>query len=121
MHLIALENPLATEVLLEPVISDPQHFVVNQKEILLQPYQQGVFEVFFRPSSLNEIRTASITVGDEDFGILEFQVSGKGLLPGVMPFVNMTASMDEFRSQVIPFRNPFPPARLVAWMTEPSD
>jgi hypothetical protein len=104
---IALENPLATEVLLEPIISDPQHFVANQKEILLQPYQQGVFELYFRPSSLNEIRTASVTVGDEDFGILEFQVSGKGLLPGVMPLVNMTASLDEFRSQVIPFRNAF--------------
>eukprot|EP00606_Chrysophyceae_sp_TOSAG23-5_P001155 GSChrysophyteH2.ASY1.ANO1.1079.1 assembled CDS len=107
---VAIENPLDQEVVLKVEISDIDHFFTTNETIVLGPYAQTTFDVFFRASSLSEICYADMTVSADGFGEVKYSMSGKGLLPGVMPTVMVIAPLNEFGSHTIAFRNPFPHA-----------
>ncbi len=107
---VAIENPLDQEVVLKVEISDIDHFFTANETIVLGPYAQTTFDVFFRASSLSEICYADMTVSADGFGEVKYSMSGKGLLPGVMPTVMVIAPLNEFGSHTIAFRNPFPHA-----------
>jgi len=104
---VAIENPLEQEVQLLVEISDPLHFYTSSEYITLGPFAQTTFNVFFRSSSLSEIVTAEMVVSGDGFGEIRYNLSGKGLLPGVMPSVQVVAPLHEFGSHIIAFRNPF--------------
>ncbi len=104
---LPLENPLAEETVLDVLVSDEEHFSVKQDTITLDPFMQTTFDVFFRPSTLGDLVEGQVTLSGEGFGIVHYIVSGTGLMPGVMPDVEIVSPLGEFRSHVIPFRNPF--------------
>ena len=104
----AVENPLAEQVVFTVNVSDPQHFSVPSDKISLSPYAQSYFLVSFKPSSLNETVKAVITLTNPQFGEIHYEVSGIGLLPGIMSAVLVDAPLGEIGSQTIEFYNPFP-------------
>jgi hypothetical protein len=103
---IPIENPLNEQVTLSVVLSDPEHFYVPQDVVLL-PYAQTSFEVVFRPSSLSDIASCSLCLSHSTFGVVTYALSGKGLMPGVMPVTNIFCPLQEIGSYTITFRNPF--------------
>jgi hypothetical protein len=106
---VAIENPLDQQVQLRVEISDPMHFFISAGDtITLGPYAQTTFDVFFRASSLSDIATADMIISGNGFGEIRYNLKGKGLLPGVMPSVQIIAPLNEFGSHTIAFRNPFP-------------
>lgn len=104
---VPIENPLSEEVVLLVEISGSENFFVKQDTVTLDPFMQTTFDVFFRPSALSELSTAEVTLTGEKFGSITYLVSGSGLLPGVMPEVEIVSPLNEFRSHVVSFRNPF--------------
>ena len=104
---VAIENPLDREVQVLVEITDPLHFYTASEYITLGAFAQTTFDVFFRASSLSEIVTAEMVVSGDGFGEIRYNLSGKGLLPGVMPSVQVIAPLHEFGSHTIAFRNPF--------------
>jgi hypothetical protein len=50
---------------------------------------------------------SSIILTNPQFGEIQYDVSGVGLLPGIMPTVLVDAQLGEIGSQTIIFRNPF--------------
>ena len=107
---VPIENPLSDEVILSVSSSDPEHFFVVGDEVVLGPYSQSSFALQFRPSSLTDVMHAEIVLSHPDFGSLQYHVSGKGLLPGVMPSAQVFSPLGEVGSYTISFRNPFPNA-----------
>ena len=67
---------------------------------------QTSFDIFFRPSALSSLAPLRLPSW-EKFGSITYLVSGSGLMPGVMPQVEIVAPLSEFRSHVVSFRNPF--------------
>lgn len=104
---VPIENPLSEEIVLLAEISGSDNFFVKQDSVTLDPFMQTTFDVFFRPSALSELSTAEVTLTGDKFGSITFLVSGSGLLPGVMPEVEIVSPLNEFRSHVVSFRNPF--------------
>ena len=104
---VPIENPLSEEVTLSVDVSDPEHFFVNNNQITLAAYAQTTFDLFFRPSSLGEVVTADMVLSDPNFGEIRYNLSGKGLMPGVMEPFQIVAPLNEFGSHTIAFRNPF--------------
>ena len=104
----AVENPLAEQVVFTVNVSDPQHFSVPSDKITLSPYAQSYFLVSFKPSSLNDTVKSVITLTNPQFGEIHYEVSGIGLLPGIMSTVLVDAPLGEIGSQTIEFYNPFP-------------
>jgi hypothetical protein len=104
---IPIENPLSEEVVLLVETMGSDHFTVKQDTVTLDPFMQTTFDVFFRPSALSEPMQGQVTLSGDKFGSITFIVSGSGLLPGVMPDVEIVSPLNEFRSHVISFRNPF--------------
>lgn len=64
--------------------------------------------IFSRPSSLNDVVKSFITLTNPQFGEIHYEVSGVGLLPGIMPTVLIDAPLGEIGSQTVEFFNPFP-------------
>ena len=104
---VPIENPLAQSVVLSAESFDPKHFSVSPEFISLGPYSQDTFEVRFCPSSLNEDVATEIVVSHPSLGDMVYEVSGRGLLPGIMPPINISAPMKEIGSHTILFRNSF--------------
>ena len=105
---VAIENPLAEEVTLHTMVSNTEHFAVVPDQITLEPYEQATFELQFRPSSLTEVEETTVTLTHPQFGELVYIATGQGLLPGVLPTVQMFSPLGEMGSHTIMFRNPFP-------------
>jgi hypothetical protein len=105
--LVPIENPLAQAVVLTTKSFDPRHFNVSPENISLGPYSQDNFEVRFCPSSLNDHVSTEIVVSHPSLGDIVYEVSGKGLLPGIMPTIHISAPMKEVGSHTIQFRNNF--------------
>ena len=105
--LVPIENPLAQAVVLTTKSFDPSHFNVSPENISLGPYSQNNFEVRFCPSSLNDYVSTEIIVSHPSLGDIVYEVSGKGLLPGIMSTINISAPMKEIGSHTILFRNNF--------------
>ena len=104
---VPVENPLDVPIVLTASIGDSSHFAVSPEAISLSPYAQSTFDVTFCPSSFNETVNSDIILSNDKLGDVLYSVSGKGLLPGIMPAVNITAPMGEIGSHTIMFRNPF--------------
>lgn len=105
---IPIENPLADEVALTVTTSDPEHFFVPSDQVVLGPYAQSSFPLHFRPSSLTELAYSEVILSHPAFGTMQCNVTGRGLLPGVMPSAQVFAPLNEVGSHTISFRNPFP-------------
>ena len=105
--LVPIENPLSDEVTLSVTSSDLEHYFVTSDQVILGPYSQSTFPLQFRPSSLTDVAYAEIVLSHPDFGSLQYNVSGKGLLPGVMPSAQVFSPLGEVGSYTISFRNPF--------------
>jgi len=105
---VPLENPLSEQVTLVAKLSNSENFTVRPENITLEPYSQTSFDVVFRPSGLGDYVESSILFHHHKFGEMLFLVSGTGLLPGVMPTVNVSSEVNEMGSHSISFRNPFP-------------
>ena len=60
--LVPIENPLDTNITLKSHVSNPDHFAVVPELIDLNGYEQGTFELQFRPSSLSEVTPLSSIV-----------------------------------------------------------
>jgi len=105
--LVPIENPLAQAVVMTTKSCDPRHFNINPETISLGPYSQDTFEVRFCPSSLNDHVSSEVIVSHPSLGDIVYEVSGKGLLPGIMPTINIAAPMKEIGSHTILFRNNF--------------
>ena len=65
---VPIENPLPEAVTLSVAISDSDHFSVVPEAIQLGPYAQSSFQTNFRPSSLIDTSTATITLSHTKFG-----------------------------------------------------
>jgi hypothetical protein len=110
---VSIENPLSFPITCVPKIEDTHHFSLqpegggNGSVLTMGPYAQSSFQLFFTPSSLNEVIDSVITLTNKSLGDLVYHVSGKGLLPGVMPVIPISAPMNEIGSHTILFRNPF--------------
>lgn len=104
---VPIENPLQEQIQLSISISDPEHFSVPT-DVILSPYAQTSFDVVFKPSSLSDVVTSTIELSHPDFGTMVYQLSGKGLMPGIMPVCNIYSPLGEIGSHTINFRNPFP-------------
>ena len=104
---VPIENPLAQSVMLTTKSFDPRHFNVTPENISLGPYSQDTFEVRFCPSSLNEHISSEIIISHPSLGDIVYEVSGKGLLPGIMSTISIAAPMKEIGSHTILFRNNF--------------
>ena len=72
------------------------------------PYEQSAFELTFRPSSLTELAETTFILSNPSYGESVYEVSGMGLLPGLMPSVQIFSPLGEIGSYTIVFRNPFP-------------
>ena len=72
------------------------------------PYQQSSFALTFRPSSLTEIAETTVILSNSSYGESVFEVSGAGLLPGLMSSIKIFSPLGEIGSHTIAFRNPFP-------------
>jgi hypothetical protein len=105
---ISVENPLAQPVDLETMLSDNEHFFVKPDTISIGPYGQSPVEIFYRPSSLGDVKSCLVSFSNRTFGEIEYEVSGKGMMPGMMSPVYIGAQMKEMGSHTIPFKNPFP-------------
>ena len=105
--LVPIENPLPESVVLTARSFDTRHFSVGTDTIALGPYSQDHFEVRFCPSSLNEHVSTEIIVSHPSLGDIVYEVSGKGLLPGIMPTINISAPLKEIGSHTVLFRNNF--------------
>lgn len=104
---VPVENPLDIPVVLTPSVGDHSHFSISPEVISLGPYAQSTFEVIFCPSSFTETVCSDIVLSNSNLGDLQFTVSGKGQLPGIMPAVTIAAPMGEIGSHTIMFRNSF--------------
>lgn len=104
---VPIENPLADMVNMTTRLSDTRHFSLATEVITLGPYSQNVFELSFHPSSMNDIVTGEVILSNPILGEVVFEVSGKGLMPGVMPPVNIIAPMNQMSSKTLSFHNPF--------------
>lgn len=105
---VPLDNPLSEEITLQWYVSDPEHFTVLPETLTLGAYEQGSFEVHFRPSSLTDTEESTVTLSHPSFGELVYIASGVSGLPGVLPTVQLFAPLGEMGSHTIMFRNPFP-------------
>ena len=105
---LTLENPLGEPVTYDVEISDPKHFIVSPAEITLGPFEQGEFQVAFRPSSFTQEEHAEVILSHPSLGYSNYLLTGIGLLPGMMPTQTINAIMGEIGSKTIVFRNPFP-------------
>lgn len=105
---VPLENPLPEQVTLAVSVSDAEHFMVMNDTVTLGPYAQSFFPLTFRPSSLTEPARADIFLSHQTFGEVQYQVTGIGQLPGIMPMSRLYAPLGEIGSHAIMFRNPFP-------------
>jgi hypothetical protein len=103
-----LENPLGESVTYVVGVSDLTHFMVQPDSITLGPYEQGSFDILFRPSSLTDEEHAEIILSHEALGSTHYLVSGRGMMPGNMPPVKINTTLTEIGSATITFRNPFP-------------
>ena len=106
--LVPIENPLDIDITLKSHVSNPEHFAVVPESIDLNGYEQGTFELQFRPSSLSEVEETMVTIYHPLFGEMMYIATGQGLLPGVMPTVRLYSPLGEMGSHTIMFRNPFP-------------
>jgi hypothetical protein len=107
---LPVDNPLNETITMQAMVLVPGsegQFSVTPDKITLGPYEHGNFELHFRPSSLTEAAEATIVLSNPSFGELEYQVTGIGLLPGLMPLVNIFSPLGEIGSHTIVFRNPF--------------
>jgi hypothetical protein len=103
---IPIENPLNEQVQLSVALSDPEHFSLPH-DIILLPYAQTTFDVVFRPSSLSDTVSCELSLAHSAFGVVTYSLSGKGLMPGIMPTTNIFCPLQEIGSYTITFRNPF--------------
>ena len=106
--LVPIENPLDIDITLKSHVSNPDHFAVVPELIDLNGYEQGTFELQFRPSSLSDVEETTVTIYHPLFGEMIYIATGQGLLPGVMPIVRLYSPLGEMGSHTIMFRNPFP-------------
>ena len=103
-----------SDILLDYFVCDPfNSLIINSIQfpycLLTQgPYEQSSFELTFRPSSLTEVAISTVIIANPLFGELVYDVSGAGLLPSLMPHVQMFSPLGEIGSHTIAFRNPFP-------------
>jgi len=109
---VPVENPLGKELLMECIVSNPTNFGLGEvsgsnKEVVLPPYGALVLSLDYAPSSLGQVESTTLSLRHPDLGALEFEASGKGELPGVMPEVTPEAMIAEPTSSMITFRNPF--------------
>lgn len=104
---VPVENPLPEDITFMVKISNPDLFYSGSDKISLGPYEQSHFNVFYRPASLTDVETCSVVLSNKNFGEIQYKVSGTGLLPGLMPQVQIDAALGEIGSTTIVFRNPF--------------
>jgi hypothetical protein len=105
---VPVENPLSDPVTLSLNIIDSDHFSSLSDTITLEPFAQASFNLSFRPSSINELVSSDIFLSAPSFGTIHYNVTGIGLLPGIMPTVYMASPLGEINSHAVMFRNPFP-------------
>jgi hypothetical protein len=105
--LATVENPLNENIIFTAEVEDVDHFAVNPAKISLAPFQQSSFQVKFRPTNLNDQVFSDIKLFNKKLGEILYRVSGKGLLPGVMPTTSIEGPLNEIVSENIQFRNPF--------------
>jgi len=104
---VPVENPLPEAVSFEVQLSDKHHFSVYPESVHLGPYAQATFDLSFHPSSLSEEAHTDVILSHPNLGDTVYKVSGMGLLPGIMPPIQIYSAMKEITSHTILFRNPF--------------
>lgn len=104
---LPVENPLGESVSFMVKTSDSKHFSISQEILALAPYAQTSFPVQFTPSALNEVVNGEILLIHSSLGVLRYVLSGVGLLPGVMPGINILSPVKELGSHTMSFKNPF--------------
>lgn len=102
-----VENPLGEAVVFAAETSDSEHFLLPQAKISVPPYGSALVPITFRPSSLGDTVEADVVLTNRKLGEVRFRCTGRGLLPGVMPMMNIDGPLQEIVSQSILFRNPF--------------
>ncbi len=103
-----IENPLNESITFTIDVVDTEHFAVSHPKLSLKSFEQGKFAVNFRPSNFNEIYSTQVRLRNKKLGEIVYNLSGKGLLPGVLPTTIIEGPIFEIVSENILFRNPFP-------------
>lgn len=83
-------------------------FPSGNSTVIFKPSLYLTSALLSRPSSLNDVVKSFITLTNPQFGEIHYEVSGVGLLPGIMPTVLIDAPLGEIGSQTVEFYNPFP-------------
>jgi hypothetical protein len=103
---VTVENPLDEQVTFTVSLSG-EAFHVVQESIRLPPYAQSYFILTYRPTALNTIEACVIELTHPKFGQIKYSATGKGLLPGNMPPVEIASPVGVLGSYNIQFSNPF--------------
>jgi hypothetical protein len=103
----AIENPLNEAVSFQAVVGDEEHFSVKQQSMSLAPFEQSKFQIRFRATSFQDICSSSVKLFNKKLGEIVYEVSGKGLLPGVMRTTAIDGPLHDIVSENIAFRNPY--------------
>jgi hypothetical protein len=107
---ITLKNHGPELIHLVPSVSNIRNFAVEfdlTSPLALQPYGQLELPLIFVPSKLGASdQTANIIFKSVQLGDWVFTVSGAGLIPGTQQPTNITATLGDHSSVIIPFQNP---------------
>lgn len=121
---VTIENPLGMELALSCTVDNSVNYSCVPPILNVGPYASATLQLEYRPSSLGEVEACRLIVGHAAVGNWEFDVEGRGELPGVMDELRTEATIDEPTSCLFSFRNPFQQpmeCTIVLRSDEPSD
>ncbi|DBA78771.1 TPA: putative protein fap47 [Trebouxia sp. C0004] len=106
-HILELQNPVGTEVVLQTSCSNPHNFTLSTAAVVLSPYGQAEVAVDYLPSSLGTSEEGVVSLYNEEVGMWEYNLSGVGVRPGMMDPTCITATLGSDGSSFVSWRNPF--------------
>lgn len=105
---VSVENPLGKDITLTAVVSNRQNFAVEPPSVTVGPYSTATVMIEYTPSSLNEEERSTVALTNPMLGDWQYEVVGRGELPGVMTEHTPLATVGDATSYMLGFRNPFP-------------
>lgn len=102
-----LENPSATEVILDYACTNPLNYELIPDKVILPPFGSVDVLIKYTPATLKSMEIGEIRLTSSSVGDWVFLVKGKGLPPSEMETIVVTSSVGESNSLQIPFKNPF--------------
>eukprot|EP00002_Diphylleia_rotans_P030530 TRINITY_DN6284_c0_g1_i1.p1 TRINITY_DN6284_c0_g1~~TRINITY_DN6284_c0_g1_i1.p1 ORF type:complete len:2909 (+),score=517.05 TRINITY_DN6284_c0_g1_i1:178-8904(+) len=105
---VTIDNPLDEPVALQAESSNNRNFYLSRHEFNIAPCGSVRIPIAYRPSSIDQLESATVTFRSPKIGEYVYFCRGKGTHPKMMDEQIISSIVAQVSSSVVSFHNPFP-------------